>query len=165
MKIFGIAGYSGAGKTQLITRLLPVLQSHRLRVSVIKQTHHDVQWDKPGKDSFQHTLAGAQEVILATPHRWMLSHELRETTDVPFVELACRFNACDLVLVEGFRHADLPKLEVNRVVTGHPWLYPQDAWVVGVTSDRPVDNLPWFALDDYGAISDFVWEHARYVEC
>ncbi len=163
LKIFGLAGYSGAGKTMLITRMLPEFARRKMRVSVIKQTHHDVMFDQPGKDSFLHTQAGAQEVILSTPHRWMLSHELGNQVAPGLNDLARRLQACDLVLVEGYRHADLPKLEVHRSETGQPWLYPQDSCIVGVASDQPVADIPWFALDNIPAISDFIWEQARHV--
>lgn len=162
MKVFGIAGYSGAGKTTLIERLLLYFGGQGLRVSVIKQSHHAVRLEPPGKDSARHRQGGAFEVILTSPYRWMLA---QETTQEPGLQQHLqRLADCDLVLVEGFRHADLPKLEVNRSATGQPWLYPQDARVLAVASDIPVQGRPQFDLNDIPAIAGFILEHAEHVD-
>jgi molybdopterin-guanine dinucleotide biosynthesis protein B len=162
MKVFGIAGYSGAGKTTLIERLLQHFVARGLRVSVIKQSHHDVQLEPPDKDSARHRQGGAFEVILTSPYRWMLAAEVVEEPGL-HTHLQ-RLAECDLVLVEGFRHADLPKLEVNRAVTKQPWLHPDDARVLAVASDIPVQGSPFFDLNDIPAIAGFILEHAEYVE-
>jgi molybdopterin-guanine dinucleotide biosynthesis protein B len=167
MKVFAVAGYSGAGKTVLIEKLLAVFKARGIRVSVVKQSHHDVALDQPGKDSWRHRQAGAQEVLLTTPHRWQLVRELRGEAEPELEELCRRFSPCDLVLVEGFRHADLPKLEVWRAATGKPWLHPQDANVLGLASDTPLKPLPaghalpYFQLDAVEAIADFILARAR----
>lgn len=164
MKVFGIAGYSGAGKTTLIEKLLAELCGRGLAVSVIKQSHHDVTLDPPGKDSWRHRQAGAHEVLLTSPHRWMLAAELRGTPEPPLTEHIRRLADCDLVLVEGYRHADLPKLEVHRAANGQPWLHPDDPNILALASDAAAGNLPCFDLDDSAAIANFILEHARHVE-
>lgn len=107
MKMLGIAGWSGAGKTTLIERLLPLLLADGMTVSTIKATHHGVDLDQSGKDSFRHRAAGATEVMLVSDDRWAL---LRETAERPPIEsLIARLSAVDLVFVEGFqkrRHAE-----------------------------------------------------------
>ncbi len=162
MKVLGIAGYSGAGKTTLIEHLLRHFVGQGLRVSVIKQSHHAVQLEPADKDSARHRQGGAFEVILTSPYRWMLASE---TTQEPGLhDHLLRLADCDLVLVEGFRHVDLPKLEVHRSETGHPWLYPQDARVLAVVSDIPVKDRHWFDLNDIQVIGGFILENAEHVD-
>ncbi len=157
MKAIGFAGYSGSGKTTLIEHLLPRLVADGLRVSVLKQSHHDIELDSPGKDSWRHRQAGAHEVLLATPGRWMLVHELRGAP-VPDLaaQLAC-LSPCDLVLVEGFRHEALPKLEVHRAEHGKPWLHPEDAHILAVVSDEPPPGtIKHLHIDDLDAIHNYL---------
>jgi len=164
MKVFGIAGYSGAGKTTLIEKLLGEMAGRGLQVSVIKQSHHDVTLDPPGKDTLRHRHAGAHEVLLSTPYRWMIAVELRGAPEPTLDAHLARLADCDLVLVEGYRHAGLPKLEVHRAETGQPWLYPDDPNFLAVACDETIYALPCFALDDIAAIASFILEHARRVE-
>ncbi len=159
MKALGIAGYSGSGKTTLIEQLLPRLGAAGLVVSVIKQSHHDLEVDVPGKDSWRHRQAGAREVLLASPRRWMLVHELAGAAEPALDEHLARFSACDLVLVEGFKHAVLPKIEVWRTVNGKPWLHPGDTHFIAVAADTPPPGaLRYFSLTDVEAIAAFVLE-------
>ena len=157
MKTLGFAGYSGSGKTTLIERLLPMFANAGYRVSVLKQSHHDIDLDQPGKDSWRHRQAGAHEVLLVTPKRWMLVHELR-AAPAPALEeqLAC-LSPCDLVLVEGFRHAALPKLEVHRQAHGKPWLHPDDPHIIAAASDSPPPGaIPHLSLNDTAGIYNFI---------
>ncbi len=159
MKILGIAGYSGAGKTTLIERLLPRLNAAGVRVSVIKQSHHDFEVDVPGKDSWRHRRAGAQEVLLTSPYRWMLVGELRGAAEPSLAEHVARLSPCDLVLVEGYRHGTHAKIEVWRRANGRPWLYGQDAAVIAVASDQaPASALRHLDLNDIEAIAAFILE-------
>lgn len=157
MKILGIAGYSGSGKTTLIEKLLPLLNADGLRVSVIKQSHHDIAVDAPGKDSWRHRQAGAHEVLLTSPHRWMLVGELRGAPEPTLAKHLARLAPCDLVLVEGYRHAAHAKLEVWRRDNARPWLHPEDAQVVAVASDQaPAGAIRHLDLNDAEAIAAFI---------
>lgn len=158
MKTLGFAGYSGSGKTTLIEALLPRLTSAGLRVSVIKQSHHDIAVDTPGKDSWRHRQAGAQEVLLTSPHRWMLVHELRGAPEPDLESHLARLSPCDLVLVEGFRHVGLAKLEVWRAANGQPWLHPGDPHIIAVVSDLPPPGagLPHLPINDAAAVVTFI---------
>ena len=159
MKALGIAGYSGSGKTTLIEALLPRLASAGQTVSVVKQSHHDVAVDVPGKDSWRHRQAGACEVLLTSPQRWMLAHELRGEPEPQLEVLLRRLAPCDLVLVEGFRHAALPKIEVWREANAHPWLHPGDREVIAVAADaEPPGALPYLQLNDVAGIAAFILE-------
>ena len=159
MRRVGIAGFSGAGKTTLIERLLPALRARGLRVSVIKHAHHGFDIDRPGKDSWRHREAGAHEVLLAGDRRWVLMHEVRDSppeAPVPLDALVARLEPVDLVLVEGFRGAAHPKLEVHRPSLGHRLLACDDPWVRAVATDAPSlpVAVPRFALDAIEAIAD-----------
>jgi molybdopterin-guanine dinucleotide biosynthesis protein B len=135
MKTLGIAGYSGSGKTTLIEMLLPLLNAAGLKVSVIKQSHHDIEVDVVGKDSWRHRQAGAHETLLSSPHRWMLIGELRGAEEPSLADHLTRLSPCDLVLVEGYKHADLPKLEIWRAAHTRPWLHPQDPRYIALAAD------------------------------
>ena len=157
MKIFGIAGYSGAGKTTLIEKLLPELTARGLKVSVIKHAHHEFDIDRPGKDSYRAREAGASEVMITGGWRWALLHELRDEREPTLAEYLSHFSACDLVLVEGFKHEPIPKLEVHRAAAGLPPLYPENPHVVALATDLALEaGLPTFGLDDAESIADFV---------
>jgi len=161
MKVLGIAGYSGSGKTTLIEGLVPRLAAAGLAVSVIKQSHHDFEADKPGKDSWRHRQAGAREVLLTSPHRWMLVGELRGAPEPDLAAHVARLSPCDLVLVEGYKHADLAKIEVWRAANGKPWLHPDDARFIALAADaRPTGGVNHgvvhFNLDDLEGITEFI---------
>ncbi len=161
MRAFGFAGFSGAGKTTLIERLIPRLVASGLRVSLIKHAHHRFDIDKPGKDSWRHREAGASEVLIASDQRWALMHELRGEPEPDLQTLLQRFAPCDLVLVEGYKRARIPKIEVHRPELGKPLLSPQDPDIVALASDVPMDiALPQFRLNDYDAITAFVIREA-----
>jgi molybdopterin-guanine dinucleotide biosynthesis protein B len=166
MKILGIAGYSGSGKTTLIEQLLPLLNAAGLKVSVIKQSHHDIEVDTPGKDSWRHRQAGAFETLLTSPHRWMLVGELRGASEPSLAEHLARLSACDLVLVEGYKHAALAKLEVWRTANGKPWLHPDDAGCIAVAADTQPEQQPetstrYLDLNNPAAIAAFILEWTR----
>ncbi len=124
MKIFGIAGHSGMGKTTLIERLVPALSSRGLVVSLIKHSHKNIDIDRPGKDSYRLRESGCKEVLLLGNDRWALMHELRGADEPPLDYLLDRMQHCDLVLIEGFKNGGFPKLEVWRADVGKPTLWP-----------------------------------------
>lgn len=160
MKVFGLAGWSGSGKTTLLEKLIPVLVAHGIRVSTIKQTHHDVDLDQPGKDSYRHRAVGASEVLLTSSSRWALLHELRDEPEPALAQHLSRLSPCDLVLVEGFKQEAIPKLEIHRPGVGKPLLYPQDPHIIAIASDVAVEApLPAFDLNNPTAIAGFILRH------
>lgn len=160
MKIFGIAGYSGSGKTTLIEKLIPVFTARGLKVSLIKHAHHRFDVDQPGKDSYRHRHAGCSEVLISSSRRWALMHELRGAAEPSLQELIKHMSPCDLLLIEGFKHEKVAKLEVHRGVIDEPWLFPQDPHIVAVASDQRADTkLPQFSIDDVAAIAAFIVQH------
>jgi molybdopterin-guanine dinucleotide biosynthesis adapter protein len=166
MRVIGIAGWSGAGKTTLVTAIIPRLIARGARVSTIKHAHHSFDVDQPGKDSYTHRLAGASEVLVSSANRWALVHELRGAAEPSLDSLLAKLAPVDLVLVEGFKHASHPKLEIFRAILGKPPLHPDDPYVVAVASDVvfAAARVPVVALDDTDAIVDLVLAHAAPVE-
>jgi len=168
MRIFGFAGWSGSGKTTLVEQLIPRLVARGLRVSTIKHAHHDFDVDVPGKDSYRHRHAGCQEVLISSARRWALMHELRGADELTLTGALERLSPCDLVLVEGYKQAVLPKLEIYRAALGKPLLHPNDSNIVAVATDSPGTaagrSLPVFALDAYDVLATFVEERAVYAD-
>ena len=162
MKTFGFAGWSGSGKTTLIEKLIPRFTRGGLRVALIKHAHHTFDVDQPGKDSYRHRHAGASEILVTSSRRWVLMHELRGAPEPSFEEQVKHFSPCDLLLVEGFKHAPIPKLEVWRAVTGEPLLHPNDPHIVAVASDAKVQTgLPLLSLDDDAGIAQFILKRLK----
>jgi molybdopterin-guanine dinucleotide biosynthesis adapter protein len=161
--VFGLSGWSGSGKTTLVEKLLPAFAAQGLRVSTLKHAHHGFEFDQPGKDSWRHREAGAVEVMVSSPKRWALIHEVRSETEPDFRALLARMSAVDLVIVEGFKREPFPKLEVRRVAVGAPSLVPDDPAIVAIASDTPlvVATLPCFDLNDVEGIARFIIQHCR----
>lgn len=161
MRVIGLAGWSGAGKTTLMARLLPALGARGIGVSTIKHAHHRFDVDTPGKDSWVHREAGARQVLVSSEHRWALMTELRGTPEPGLTELLRQLAPVDLVVVEGFKRDRHPKIEVHRAANGKPWLHPEDPAIRAIASDKPPPGpLPWASLDDAEAIADLVLRHA-----
>jgi molybdopterin-guanine dinucleotide biosynthesis protein B len=160
MKVIGIAGYSGSGKTTLIEKVIPLLVAQGLRVSLVKHAHHEFDVDQPGKDSYRHRHAGCSEVLVSSSQRWVLMHELRGAAEPSLQDQLRHLSPCDVVLVEGYKHAAIPKIEVHRAAAAAPLLYPDDEHVVAIATDEPLDTkLPQMALDDAPAVARFIVHH------
>lgn len=160
MKVLGIMGYSGAGKTTLIEGLIRRFAARGLRVSLVKHAHHGFDIDRPGKDSWRHREAGALEVALLSDRRWVLMHEAREESPPQLAELLSRLSPCDLVLLESFKGADCDKIEVHRPALGKPPIWPEVSRVVAVASDENLDcGLPLLDLNDFDGVAAFVLKH------
>ncbi len=158
VKIFGLAGWSGSGKTTLMEKLVGELTQRGFKVSTVKHTHHDVDVDRPGKDSYRHREAGAVEVLVTSSRRWALMHELRGDEEPSVEELSSHMTAVDLLLIEGFKAHRHAKLEVHRPSLGKPMLWPEDPQVLAVASDEPLPGvtLPTLPLADATAVADFI---------
>ena len=160
MKVIGIAGYSGSGKTTLIEKLIPILVGEGLRVSLVKHAHHEFDVDQPGKDSWRHRHAGCSEVLVSSSKRWVLMHELRGAAEPSLADQLKHLSPCDLVIVEGYKSAAIPKIEVHRRDGHTPLIHPEDAHVVAVATDERLDTrLPQLDLDDAAAVARFIIQH------
>jgi molybdopterin-guanine dinucleotide biosynthesis protein MobB len=161
--VIGFAAYSGTGKTTLLRRLIPLLRDRGLRVGLIKHAHHSFDVDTPGKDSFELRKSGAERVLLTSSRRWALMVERPEAEQeeptlaqalaaFPHAEL-------DLLIVEGFKHEALPKIELRRSGNPAPAIAPQDPDVIAVASDQPetlADALPALDLNRPEQVVEFV---------
>jgi molybdopterin-guanine dinucleotide biosynthesis protein B len=150
--VLGIVGTSGSGKTTLLTWVVQQLAGQGLRVNIIKHSHHDIELEPPRKDSARLRMAGAAEVMIASPYRVAIMQELRGAPEPSLAEHLARLSPADLTLVEGYKWEPLPKLEVYRPSVGKPALYLDDAHIVAVASDiaRPPglpDALAWLDIN------------------
>jgi len=163
MRVFGIAGHSGMGKTTLLEHVLPALKARGLVVSVIKHSHKDLDIDRPGKDSFRLREAGCQELIVMGRRRWVLMHELTEDVEPPLSHLLINFQACDLVLIEGFKQGNFPKLEVWRAELNKLPIWPDLPGIVAVATSDRLDALdvPTLNLSDIKSIVEFILQNAK----
>lgn len=141
MKVIGFRGNSGAGKTTLVERVIAGLKSRGLRVSVVKHAHHDFDIDHEGKDSWRHRRAGAFEVVIASDKRMAKIREYEVEADPSVHDMLAELSDCDWALIEGFKRASLPKIEVWRASTGQEPQYPNDPHVVAICTDS-ADQLP-----------------------
>ncbi len=160
--MIGFAAYSGTGKTTLLEQLIPALKSRGLRVAVIKHAHHDFDIDQPGKDSHRLRQAGAQQMLVASHQRSALITEFAAGAGHPSLPLLVQqldMAALDLVLVEGFRHEPIPKIELHRPSLGKPLIFPTDKNVIAVATDGPLavaTALPLLDINDVVAMAEFI---------
>jgi len=158
MKVYGVVGWKNAGKTTLVERLVTEVANRGFSVSTVKHTHHRVDIDQKGKDSWRHRKAGARQVILSSSIRWAIMTELRGATEAPLRELLAHLTPVDLVIVEGYKRDDHPKVEAWRAETGQPLIAHDDPTVRLIASnDAPTGAAqPVIGLDDIPAIVDFI---------
>ena len=162
MNVVGFAGYSGSGKTTLVEKLIPALKMRGLRVSVVKHAHHKFDIDHPGKDTYRHREAGAFEVVVASQNRLALMREFERPGELTVHHmLAELYEGVDWVLVEGFKHSDLPKIEIWRASSGKPARYMNDDFIVAIATDSPelmpeATLRPVLDLDDAEALADYL---------
>ncbi|RJX33307.1 MAG: molybdopterin-guanine dinucleotide biosynthesis protein B [Oxalobacter sp.] len=158
--VIGIIGWSGSGKTTLLEKLLPLLIARGLRVNVIKHGHHEAMLEPPHKDTARFRAAGAAEVVFASSTRFAIMHELRDEPEPTLEMLVARLAPADVTLVEGFRSADIPRLEVYRPGVGKPPRHQDEPNIIAVASDQPPPpgwdgSRTWLDLNDTEAV--LVW--------
>jgi molybdopterin-guanine dinucleotide biosynthesis protein B len=162
LPLLGFAAYSGTGKTTLLCKLIPLLTEKGYRIGIIKHTHHNIEIDKPGKDSFELRESGASQIVVASRNRTAIIIEDPSQTKEPELSdalLNLNTDSLDLVLVEGFKHADLAKIELHRDALGKPFLYPDDTNIIAIAVDHEMaDEVPIQVLDinQPQQIADFI---------
>jgi molybdopterin-guanine dinucleotide biosynthesis adapter protein len=166
MRVIGLAGWSGAGKTSLMVRLIPELNRRGLSVSTLKHAHHAFDVDKPGKDSYEHRAAGASEVLIVSQNRLALMRELRGAPEPRLSELLRMLAPVDLVLIEGYKRDAHRKIEVFRQANGKPRFEAGDENVVALVSDlvSPPPGLPHADIDDTAGVAELALAHAEPIE-
>ena len=165
LPLVGFCAFSGTGKTTLLTHLLPLLKNRGLRIGVVKHAHHRFDIDYPGKDSFELRLAGASQMLVASRKRMAWVKETQENRPEPVLEealLALETEHLDLVLVEGFKQAAIPKIELHRPALGKPLMYPAMSNIIAIATDVPLAdkniNLPLLNLNQPVEIAEFIIE-------
>ncbi|CFB70483.1 molybdopterin-guanine dinucleotide biosynthesis protein MobB [Yersinia enterocolitica] len=157
--LLGIAAYSGTGKTTLLKSLIPLLQQRQIRVGLIKHTHHNMEIDTPGKDSYELRKAGAHQTLVASDCRWALMTETPEQKPLDLHYLANRLDAAtiDLILVEGFKHEPINKIALYREAVGKPYTDLIDEYVIALASDEPIDiTVKQLDINQPEQIADFI---------
>lgn len=155
----GIVGWKNSGKTTLVERLIPLLARHGLKVMTVKHTHHDLGPLDGSTDGERHARAGSLKTIVIAPDAWEISGCRQVGSPPGLAELSHHVAGADLVIVEGFKDAPIPKIELRRSSTQpQPPLSSSDARVVAVAADYDADTqeLPLFALDDAERIAAFI---------
>ncbi len=155
MKILGVTGWKNCGKTTLVSRLVVELTARGYSVSTVKRTHHNVDLDRPGTDTFKHREAGAQEVIFASDKRYAIMREFREEP-MTLEAMIARLDPVDIVVVEGFKFETHAKIECHRQGGELPLIAADNDTVIAVATDVPIEApVPLLALDDIPDITDF----------
>jgi len=160
--LLGFAAYSGTGKTTLLEKLIPLLKEQGIKVAIIKHAHHDFDIDHQGKDSYRLRKAGATDTLIASKYRWALIHEQEEITDEPnLFELLTHIKTAtlDLILIEGFKHEAIPRIELHRSDLNKPYLYPDDSQIIAIATDLEKTNhknLTVLDINDPKQIVNFI---------
>jgi len=162
--ILGFVAASGTGKTTLLTELIPILKQSGLRIGLIKHSHHDFEIDQPGKDSFRLREAGASSVMLVSRYRRAIITEFTPEKEPRLDEQLKQFDQSelDLILVEGFRAEQFPKIELHRPSLEKPLLYPNDPDIIAIATDAALetpDYLVQLELNRPEMIAAFIQNH------
>jgi len=158
--VLAIAAWSGTGKTTLLKRLIPELCLRGIRPGLIKHTHHRMDVDTPGKDSYELRKAGAAQTLVASSERWALMTETPQTEELDLDYLVSRMDlsTLDLVLVEGFKHESVAKILLFREGTTYSIEdLCIDEHVIAVASDASVDiDCPLLDINNIKEVADFI---------
>ncbi len=164
MRLFGITGWSGSGKTELILRLIKHFRTANIRTSIIKHAHHAFQIDKPEKDSFRYREHGCVDAVVSSSQRWAVIHENHGKPEASLNELISHLQKTDLILVEGFKKEGHPKLEVWRNALNQESLAISDSQnalkILAVATSDDLSFNTLLPLNDTQAIADFILQHA-----
>jgi len=163
--ILGFAAYSGTGKTTLLRKVIPLLAKKGIRIGMVKHSHHNIDVDHPGKDSYELRKAGTDQMVLASPNRTTLivEHADREDSDLATALSYLQTDSLDLVLVEGFKHENIAKIELHRKEMERPFIYPKDNKIIAIVVDKELSlenasHLSRLDLNQPQQISDFIEE-------
>ncbi len=160
--IIGIAGWKNSGKTTLAVKLIAEFTARGFTVSSIKHAHHAFQIDDGETDSARHRRAGSGQVAIVSAARWAIVTELRDAPEPDFADVVAKLAPCDLVIVEGYKTAAIPKIEARRMASLEKKALSQaDANIIAIAADHTVtgETVPVFPLDDIAALADFIARH------
>lgn len=157
--IIGIAGWKKSGKTTLTVRLIEEFSRRGLKVASVKHAHHGFQIDTAETDSARHRRAGADEVAIISGKRWAIVHEVKDEPEPDFEDVISWLAPADIIIVEGYKTAPIPKIEARRTASRTKQSLTQsDPRVIAIASDHDVAgvDVPVFDLDDIRAIADHI---------
>jgi molybdopterin-guanine dinucleotide biosynthesis adapter protein len=157
--VIGIVGWKKSGKTTLAVRLIEAFTRRGFQVATIKHAHHKFQVDETDADSARHRRAGAAQVAVVSPERWAVIKELNAAPEPDFADVLAMLDPCDLVIVEGYKSAPIPKIEARRTASfTHEPLANVDPLVIAIASDHETETggLPLFGLDDVDGMADLI---------
>jgi molybdopterin-guanine dinucleotide biosynthesis protein B len=161
--VFGITGWKNSGKTTLTERLVRNLTARGLKIATVKHAHHTFDIDREGTDSHRHRDAGAVETAIVSGKRWALMHELRDEPEPTLGDILARMSPADIVLVEGYKNGDHPKIECRRqAARDQKSLVGTIPNVVAIACEEPDQQAAGprqFAIDDVDAIADFILDY------
>ncbi len=154
-KVVGIVGWKDVGKTFFVTEIINLLVQKGYKVGAIKHAHHNFDIDKPGTDSFKHRQSGASEVIISSSKRWAKIIEHKNNNEKKLNELLKEFINVDLVIVEGFKKENHPKIEIisqnSKIVNN------EIKNVVAIVADQKIkSNIPIFMRNDVESLTEFI---------
>lgn len=162
--VIGIAGWKKSGKTTLTVRLVEEFTRRGLKVATLKHAHHSFQIDDAETDSARHRRAGAGQVAIVSSRRWALVTELANAPEPDFADVVHMLDPCDLIIVEGYKSAPIPKIEARRLASStHEPLAAEDPTVIAIAADHDVGGteLPVFVLDDIAGIANLIAERLQ----
>ena len=169
----GFAAFSGSGKTTLLCQVIPLLRQQGLRLGLIKHSHHAFEVDRAGKDSYLLHRAGACQVVVASHNRTVVitDHSALAPADpLGLADFLARISqshqsALDLILIEGYKHAEIPKIEVYRPALGQPLLALSDEHIIAVACDTAPEQIPvqpLLGLNNPSQISEFICTYFQF---
>ena len=159
--ILGFAAYSGTGKTTLLINIIPLLKKKDYKIGVIKHAHHAFDIDKKGKDSYELRKAGASHMLITSNQRWalMVENDISKEPDVEEYIKKFEDENIDLILIEGFKTQDIPKIELHRPSLGHPLLCVNDKNIIAIATDSKLSedvDIPILDLNDHKMIIEYI---------
>jgi len=154
--VVSVVGRSNVGKTTFIVKLIEELKRLGYRVGTIKHYRHEFEIDQPGKDSWRHTRAGSDVAVIAGPHKMAMVYRLER--ELGLWEIVARMGDLDVVVTEGYKGADAPKIEVYRLARNETLACDPKELVALVTDQHFDIKLPQFGLDDASGVASWIAE-------
>jgi len=157
--VIGVSGWKKSGKTTLAVRLIEEFTRRGHHVASIKHAHESFQVDDAQTDSSRHRTAGSNEICIVGSKRWAIIHQLDHEPEPSLNEVLSWMSPADLIVVEGYKYAEIPKIEVrSRIAFSKNKLAEDDPYVIAIASDgdEPGEKVPVFSRDDVAEIADLI---------